>query len=217
MKRLPYAENLINLVVVEDLPALLGKGLKLVEVARVLVPKGVLCFGGKVDAAKLSAAGFKGTKTAGTWSATIKPRPEEMDEWTHPRHGPDANPVSQDTLVGLPERLQWIDGPKFTGSRKGTGRWISSNGRVFYVLQQNRYGFSGPERIIARDAFNGRILWKKIHRGRRGKYGHPLVAGGECLYTVLEPGGPLVSLDAASGEVRRIYKDLGSPGNYPLS
>jgi len=39
--------------------------------------------------------------------ALTKPFPEGMDDWTHPYHGPDNNPVAKDTVVGPPRRLRW--------------------------------------------------------------------------------------------------------------
>jgi hypothetical protein len=72
LSRLPYASNLANLVVVEDVDAALKAGLSLDEVTRVLCPGGVA---------------YLGRKSA---PATVirKKRPLETDEWTHWLHGP---------------------------------------------------------------------------------------------------------------------------------
>lgn len=78
--RLPYAENLVNLLVAEDLGEV-----SMAEVMRVLCPRGV-------------AHVKRGT----TWTKAIKPWPEDIDEWTHYLHGPDGNPVAQDRVVGPP-------------------------------------------------------------------------------------------------------------------
>src|SRR3989304_3351502 len=59
--RLPYAENVVNMVVGERLG-----GVPLDEVMRVLAPGGVACV-------------LKG----GRWTNVVKPRPAEIDEWTH--------------------------------------------------------------------------------------------------------------------------------------
>ncbi|MHC4405964.1 MAG: methyltransferase domain-containing protein, partial [Planctomycetota bacterium] len=84
-KHLPYADNLVNLIVADASP-----GASEHEVVRVLAPRGVLL-----------------VRREGQWRKTIKPWPEEIDEWTHYFHGSDGNPVAQDTAVGPPERLQW--------------------------------------------------------------------------------------------------------------
>ena len=59
--RLPYTDNLVNLVVSEqqmDVP--------MDEILRVLVPNGAAYI-----------------KKGDIWTKTVKPRPQEMDEWTH--------------------------------------------------------------------------------------------------------------------------------------
>ncbi|KKK99283.1 hypothetical protein LCGC14_2634290, partial [marine sediment metagenome] len=68
-KRLPYVDNLVNLLVADKLG-----DLTMDEVMRVLAPLGVACVGGK---------------------KIVKPWPEEIDEWTHYLHGPDNNAVAQ--------------------------------------------------------------------------------------------------------------------------
>ncbi|MHC4087151.1 MAG: class I SAM-dependent methyltransferase, partial [Planctomycetota bacterium] len=63
-RRLPYVDNLVNLIVSEDL----GK-VSTDEMMRVLCPKGVAYI-------------KKGNK----WIKTVKPWPKEIDEWTHYLH-----------------------------------------------------------------------------------------------------------------------------------
>ena len=52
------------------------------EVTRVLAPNGVAYL-----------------KSGGKWEKVVKPRPKEMDEWTHEAHDPGGNCVSADKLV----------------------------------------------------------------------------------------------------------------------
>ena len=78
--RLPYADNLVNLIVIDQAAKISDK-----EIMRVLCPLGVAQI-----------------KTGGKWSKTIKPWPEDIDEWTHWMHGADGNPVAQDTVAGPP-------------------------------------------------------------------------------------------------------------------
>jgi len=87
--QLPYVDNLVNLVVAEDLGAV-----SMDEVMRVLCPHGVAYL-----------------KTDGQWTKTVKPRPPEIDDWTHYLHDPTNNAVSDDSLVGPPRQLQWVGGP----------------------------------------------------------------------------------------------------------
>ena len=144
---LPYADNLVNVVVAEDLGSV---GME--EVLRVLAPRGVAC-----------------VKTAGGWTKTVKPWPREMGEWTHSRQGPGNNPVTPDTLVGPPRGLQWSCEPLWSRSHAFTTSFtamVSAQGRVFYIQDEAPTGIAQdavPEQwtLIARDAFNGILLWKQ--------------------------------------------------------
>ena len=60
-KHLPYIDNLVNLIVVDD-----RYGVPMGEVMRVLAPRGVAY-----------------VKTGGEWNKTVKPQPDDIDEWTH--------------------------------------------------------------------------------------------------------------------------------------
>ena len=64
------------------------------EVMRVLCPKGVAYI-------------KKGDK----WEKTIKPRPENIDEWTHYLHDATNNAVANDSAVGPPYHIQWVCDP----------------------------------------------------------------------------------------------------------
>ena len=201
-ERLPYADNLVNLIVAEN-PGSVPK----TELLRVLCPLGVLL-----------------TKQDGTWSKEVKPWPEDMDEWTHHYHGADNNPVAHDNHVGIPRHLRWIDGPVWARHHNETpsvSAFVSSQGRVFYIVDETPTGFtSGPETwtLVARDAFNGALLWKEHvpdwglsawtpvkMGGYYGRFEHPvlvkrLVAGGDMVYATLGYNAPVTALDAATGK-----------------
>ncbi|MHC4284968.1 MAG: class I SAM-dependent methyltransferase, partial [Planctomycetota bacterium] len=85
-RRLPYVDNLVNLIVSEDL----GK-VSTDEMMRVLCPKGVAYI-------------KKGNK----WIKTVKPWPKEIDEWTHYLHDASNNAVAHDSVVNPPAHLQWV-------------------------------------------------------------------------------------------------------------
>ncbi len=71
--------------------------------------------------------------------------------------------------------------------------------------------------LVARDAFNGVLLWKKkiapwenqLRPFRSGPAELPrrLVAVGEKVYVTLGYGKPVTALDAATGEVLRTYEE----------
>ncbi|MBL7133101.1 MAG: PQQ-binding-like beta-propeller repeat protein [Phycisphaerae bacterium] len=195
-KHLPYTDNLVNLLVSEDL----GK-VPMAEVMRVLAPLGVAYVGGK---------------------KTVKPWPKEIDEWTHFLHDASNNAVARDTVVGPPRRMQWACGPLWTRSHEFISSlvaMVSASGRIFYLFDEGLTGVtppSLPERwtLIARDAFNGVLLWKRpINDRRAGKWrgsslrGIPpsvprlLVAEGDRVFMPLKFGAAVSILDAATGKV----------------
>ena len=77
---LPYADNMVNLLVAEELG-----DIPMDEVMRVLTPLG---------------AAF--IKSHATWTKKNKPWPEQIDEWTHYLHDANNNAVAHDMVVGLP-------------------------------------------------------------------------------------------------------------------
>lgn len=208
---LPYAEYLVNLLVADNALALLTEGLTFQEVFRVLTPLGVACFGGEIDAAKLKAAGFAETRTASGWTYATKPRPKEMDDWSHLNYDASGNRVSNDLLVSPPTRLRWMHGPTWPMVDGGStpSAVISANGRIFYNGINMPPTASGTRSLVARDAYNGTLLWARDPPA----FGHPacFLAHADKLYAVLVRGGPLVALSAATGEVVRGYKESGAP------
>jgi len=205
-KTLPYVDNLANLVVIEN------KGdVARSEVMRVLAPNGVACIaeGGKL-------------------STITKPWPQEMDEWTHYLHGPDGNPVADDSLVGPPTRLQWVGNPRWARHHDHMASMtslVSAQGRLFYILDEGLTAsiqLPAQWRLIARDAFNGTILWKRrIEQWNTAQY--PLKSGpahllrrlvteGNRVYVTLGIDAPVTALDAATGACPTIAATLPTSG-----
>ncbi|NUQ64124.1 MAG: PQQ-binding-like beta-propeller repeat protein [Pirellulales bacterium] len=202
--RLPYVDNLVNLVVSDSL----GK-LPMNEIVRVLAPNGVAIIGG---------------------NKTVKPRPKEIDEWTHYLHGPVNNAVAEDTVVGPPRHFQWIGSPDYLRHHdhmSGLSAMVSAKGRLFYIMDLGpRWSVQMPPQwmLLARDAFNGTILWQrpieKWHPHLWGlKHGpaqimRRLVAAGDTVYVTLGYGEPVTALDAATGKTLRIF--AGTEGTEEL-
>ena len=92
LSRLPYVDNLVNLLVAEALPE---GGMD--EVMRVLVPDGVAYI-----------------RKGETWTKTTKPWPDEIDQWTHYLHDSTNNAVAHDTVVGPPKHYQWHGTPRWS-------------------------------------------------------------------------------------------------------
>jgi len=199
-KHLPYAENLVNLLIVEK-----SANLDAEEIRRVMAPRGVVL-----------------VNKGGRWRKRTKPWPDEIDEWTHFLHGPDNNAVAEDTRVLPPRHTQWVSGPRWGRSHdhlSSVGAVVSSAGRIFYIIDEGPIAsVKAPSKwmLVARDAFSGVLLWKKevspwedqLRPFRSGPAELPrrLVAVGQRVYVTLGYGKPVTALDAASGEVLRTYK-----------
>jgi len=210
---LPYADNLVNLLVEDDLGAV-----SMTEVMRVLAPGGVLVI-----------------EKGGDWKRTVKPRPADIDEWTHDLHDAGGNPVAADRVAGPPRHLQWTAGPLWARSHGYTpsvSAMVSAAGRVFSICDETLTGIDDtvPSTwfLVARDAFSGVLLWKRpvpdwgsnslsgtpdtggqITNGRfsmPANVGRRLVAVGDAVYVTLGATAPVTAVDAATGEVRRVYK-----------
>jgi len=200
-KRLPYADNLVNLVVAED-----AGDVPEAELMRVLAPGGTLY-----------------EKKDGRWRKTIKPRPENIDEWTHYLHDASGNPVAHDEVVGPPRHAQWIAEPRHTRSHEhipSIYALVSTNGRIFYIADEASVASirQTPQWYLeARDAFNGIQLWKKpigtwfphiVNWGQTPRQlQRKLVAVGDRVYVTLGLHAPLTAVDAATGEILKVYEN----------
>ncbi len=209
---LPYTDNLINLVVVQN-----AGGVTRDEVLRVLAPGGVAC-----------------ARRSGEWKKIVKPWPDNIDQWTHFLHDASNNAVADDSVVGPPRSLQWVAPPLWLRSHEtpsGIQSPVSAAGRLFYFFDEGLIGITDerlPDRwsLVARDAFNGRLLWKRpldawgwrqwnpeqyigkdwtTLRGRRtdvpNENQRRIVADGDRLYTTLSYRDPMSVLNAATGDI----------------
>ncbi len=197
--RLPYAENLVNLVVAEDLG-----GVTMTEVMRVLAPGGAVY-----------------VEQDGRWRKTVKQRSENTDEWTHFLHDASGNAVAHDEVVGPPRYVQWIAEPRHTRSHEHTpsiNALVSAGGRIFYIADQAPVASvrESPQwHLVARDAYNGILLWKRpitawfphiVNWGQAPRQlQRKLVAVGDRIYVTLGLHAPLSVVDAATGDILKVY------------
>ena len=200
-ERLPYIDNLVNLVVSEELG-----DVPMEEVQRVLCPGGTAY-----------------VRTADGWGKTVKPRPDEIDDWTHYMHDASGNAVAQDDVVGPPRRMQWQGSPRYSrhhDKMSSMSACVTAGGRVFYVFDETSpASILSPSSwsLIARDAFNGTILWKRpiatwhTHlwplKSGPAQLPRRLVSDGEQVFVTLSYDGPVSILDAVTGETVRILDD----------
>lgn len=191
---LPYADNLVNLIVADKLDSV-----SMDEVMRVLAPGGVALIGGK---------------------KTVKPRPADTDEWTHFLYNATGNPASHDRRVGPPRHVQWIAEPRHARSHEHTpsvAAVVSSGGRIFYIVDEAPTSsiLEPPQwRLVARDAYNGLLLWKRplsewwphicLWTQNPQQLQRRIVAVGDRVFAALGLHAPLSILDAATGKTLRV-------------
>ncbi|MFO8012901.1 MAG: PQQ-binding-like beta-propeller repeat protein [Phycisphaerae bacterium] len=216
-RRLPYANNLVRLLVLETAGAVPEA-----EMLRVLAPEGVAC-----------------VRDGEEWKTTVKPRPDSIDTWTHYLHDASNNAVADDTAIGPPKRLRWTAGPHYCRSHEidsSLCAMVTAGGRLFYIFDEGLTGITDPRlppqwKLVARDADSGVLLWKRPMpdwgwrqwkpqwgtqnwtetRGHRTRLPivlpRRLVTDGERVYATLAFDAPVSVLDAATGQVRRTLED----------
>ena len=208
---LPYSENLVNMVVVQD-----AGNVSMAEIMRVLAPGGVAY-----------------VERDGAWDKAVKAWPGNIDQWTHFLHDASNNAVADDTAIGPPRSLQWVAPPLWLRSHEtpsGIQASVTAGGRLFYFFDEGLIGITDerlPDRwsLVCRDAFNGKLLWKRPlgswgwrqwslerYQGkdwttlRAARTDVPnanqrcIVADGDRLYTTLSHRAPMSILDAATGD-----------------
>lgn len=196
---LPYIDNLVNLLVVEDAATVPRE-----ELLRVLAPEGVACF-----------------REGERWSRLVKPRPEEIDQWTHYLYDATNNAVAHDAWVGPPRHVQWVCGPNWSRHHDhmaSLSAMVTAGGRVFYIIDEGpRAAILLPAQwaLVARDAFSGVLLWKRpiaewnTHlwplKSGPNQLPRRLVAVGQRVYVTLGIDAPVEALDAATGKTLLVY------------
>lgn len=218
-KHLPYADNLVNLIVATGECHVASD-----EILRVLAPGGVMV------PLQPSASGLQ---------PFTKPRPDEIDQWPHFLHNASGNALSKDHAVGPPRRLQWDGGPRWSRSHEtdmSITAVVTSGGRIFHTLDEGPIGIHETPRdqrqlpdkcsLVARDAFNGLVLWKRPMSGwgsaawdaNRWRWGirdqlwssplmlpRRLVASRDRVYVTLGFRDCVSELDAATGKTLREF------------
>ena len=130
-----------------------------------------------------------------------KPLPDGVDQWTHPYHGADNNPQSNDQLVRGSFRTQFLGYPKFSPMPEQTviagGRIYKAMGHIAHKANQNEM----LNTLLCINAYNGTILWRRplpagfmIHR-------NTMIATEDAVY--LGDHESCKVIDAITGETRQ--------------
>ena len=197
---LPYGDNMVNLILADTLGKVSSE-----EAMRVLAPLGVMLVGAK---------------------KTVKPWPNDIDDWPQYLNGADNNAVAQDAVAGPPRHIQWVDRPTWCRSHMGVptvASLVSGQGRLFAIedaAPPDNPFLPAAFRIVARDAFNGKELWTRKLRPWEAvtmyikcqplQQQRRMAVVGDTLYCTLQLEGPVCALNAATGDVFKVY-DNTSP------
>ena len=177
---------------------------------------------GGLSRQSLGSAGLKKTGELDGWIEYTKPWPDAIDEWTHFLYDASGNAVSKDRQVGHPRHLQWYAGPKHSrhhDALASMSAMTSSHGRLFYIFDEGPTSVihrPSQWKLIARDAFNGKLLWKReiptwmtqLYNFRAGPQQLPrrLVSVGDKVYVTLGFSAPVTQLDGATGKTLLTYQ-----------
>ncbi len=189
---LPFVDNFVNLLIIER-----GDELTRDEILRVLAPEGT---------ALLDSETF------------VKPRPDTMDDWPHQLYDAAGNAVSKDKALKPPlQHLQWVGGPRWSrhhDKMSSVSACVSGDGKLFYIFDEgSTYSPYLPchWKLIARDAFNGVVLWKQpIDQWSGNLYGlksgpstlpRRLVVAGNQVVVTLGIQAPVSVIAADTGEI----------------
>ena len=199
-KKLPYIDNFVNVLIVEK-----PFDVSPQEMQRVITPGGTLL-----------------VKSGSGWKTTKKQVQPDTDEWTHYLHGPNNNAVAKDKKAGMPRSLQWVGGQRWGRSHEELASIscvVTSSGRLFYIEDEAPHAnisFMPDWKLIARDAYNGSLLWKKdipqwndhLRHFRSGPshLKRRLVAYKDRVYITLGLAASVTALDSKTGEVVKTYK-----------
>ena len=202
---LPYVDGFVNLILSRD-PSAPSKD----EILRCLVPGGTALLGDE-------------EKRIADFEWITRPWPGELDDWSHGLYDGSNNAANRDRVVGPPHHLQWVAEPQNARHHESLASVtvvVSAGGRLFYVVDEAPAAsilLPANWKLVARDAFNGVLLWKKDiplwenhHRAFRSgppELSRRLVATEKEIYVTLGFNEPVVALSAATGQLVRSYEE----------
>ena len=175
MSRIHLADNLADAVVILDTADCPSEQ----EILRVLRPGGRAIGGG---------------------GRIVKPFPSGMDDWSHPYHGPDNNPLSEDRLIRAPYMTQFLADPRYGPAPQvavaSAGRTFKAFGHVAWHPREEPL----LNTLVAFNGFNGTMLWKRplpeglmVHR-------NTIIATPDVLYLGDDKSCKLI--DTATGQTK---------------
>jgi len=142
----------------------------------------------------------QGKAIMGPNKVLVKPFPKGVDDWSHPYHGPDNNPQSEDTVIIAPYLTQFLAEPHYAPVPQvavaSAGRAFKAFGHVAFKTREEPF----LNKLVAFNGYNGTILWKRdltegvmIHR-------NTMIATPTTLYVGDDKSCKLI--DTATGRLK---------------
>jgi len=125
----------------------------------------------------------------------VKKFAKGVDDWSHPYHGPDNNPQSEDTVILAPYLTQFMGEPRYAPVPQVA---VASAGRVFKAY--GHVAFKKREepllnKLVAYNGYNGTELWRRdlregvmIHRNTMIAMPERLYVGDDVSCKVIDTG-----------------------------
>jgi hypothetical protein len=86
---------------------------------------------------------------------------EGVDDWSHPYHGPDNNPQSEDRIIRAPYLTQFLAEPRYAPLPQvavaSAGRMFKAFGHVAFKSREEPF----LNKLVAFNGYNGTILWQR--------------------------------------------------------
>ncbi|MEO1972034.1 MAG: PQQ-binding-like beta-propeller repeat protein, partial [Pirellulaceae bacterium] len=215
---LPYADNLLDILVISSSSKTDGLVLKHLEMLRVLQPRGTAFVAGKESLKIFERSPHQSDNLASIdlggsiWSKFSKPPLEGAGNWSHWEHGPDNNPVSEDTIIKAPYLTQFLAQPYYIAMPSIT---TAAGGRTFLAIghiAHHRREWNMMNKIIARNGYNGTTLWERklpegylVHRSA-------FIATEKSFY--MTDGDRALVLDPQTGDQQSVIRLPGVAGDW---
>jgi len=129
-----------------------------------------------------------------------KPVPEGAEDWSHPYHGPDNNPQSQDRIIQGPYLTQFLADPRYAPVPQvavaSAGRVFKAFGHVAFKKREEPY----LNKLVAFNGYNGTMLWQRDLTAGIMVHRNTLIATPTTLYVGDDKSCKLI--DSASGQLK---------------
>lgn len=130
----------------------------------------------------------------------IKPPLDGADDWSHPYHAPDNNPLSRDRIARAPYLTQFLADPRYAPLPQVA---VASAGRIFKAF--GHIAFKEREEawldtLAAFNGYNGTLLWRREIPPALMVHRNTIIATPDTLFFGDDKSCKL--FDAATGKLR---------------